>query len=133
MRILNLIQKNELLAIYMDMDKDYQPASRGDWNNVYLRSGYWIPARKLKFHISWDWLLPVIEKISRTPLLEVDGTPCKDPQDVCYPRIFGMPTDDGKRFMFRFNGSICHEAETLIQAAFDACVDFIELENQLNK
>lgn len=129
MNNLNLIQKNELIARYMEIEMDEDKFLAFEWDRIYLYNGEWKPARKLKFHLSWDWLMPVIEKISKTPLLESDGTPCKDPQDVCYPLTFGMPTADGKQVMFRFKGSICHEAETLIQAAFDASVDFIEFEN----
>lgn len=74
----------------------------------------------LNYHESWKLLMPVIEKISKMPLLNADNTLCTDPQDVCYPRTFGMPTEDGKQVMFRFNGFITHEADTLIEAAHKA-------------
>lgn len=76
--------------------------------------------------------MPVIEKISKMPLLNHDNTPCSDPQDVCYPRTFGMPTEDGKQVMFRFNGFITHKADMLIEAAHKAVyeVAFFEINQQ---
>jgi hypothetical protein len=94
--------------------------------DVFLSQNY-------QYDKSWDLLMPVIEKISKIPLLESDGTPCADPQETCWPRTFGMPTEDGKRVMFRFNSSVCHEDITLINAAFNACYDFIRFENNKQK
>lgn len=82
--------------------------------------------QSLKYHESWEWLMKVIEKISKIPLLNWDNTICTDPQDVCWPRTFGMPTEDGKRIMFRFNGFSLHEAETLIEAAYMAVYEVAE-------
>lgn len=80
-----------------------------------------------EYNTSWDWLMPVIEKISKIPLLNADDTPCTDPQDVCYTRTFGMPTEDGKNVMVRFNAAICCEAPTLLEAAYMAVYDFIKM------
>jgi hypothetical protein len=77
--------------------------------------------------------MPVIEKISKIPLLNADDTLCTDPQDVCYPRTFGMPTEDGKQVMFRFNGFITHEADTLIEAAHAAVYEVAYYEINQNK
>jgi hypothetical protein len=76
-----------------------------------------LPVEKLKYHSSWDWLMPVIEKISKIPLLHWDNRVCTDPQDTCYPCTFGMPTEDGKQVMFKFYGFSLHTAPTLIEAA----------------
>jgi hypothetical protein len=37
-------------------------------------------------------------------------------------------TNEGK-YMFRFNRQILFEADTLIQAAYESCVDFIKWHN----
>jgi hypothetical protein len=123
-------RKRKLIAEYMGLENDtHEYLTPGRSNTVYLKDGYWLPQRKLKYESSWEWLMPVVEKISKTPLLEANGTPCTDPQDVCNPITFALPTEDGKRVMFRFKGFACHEAETLIEAVFEAVVDFIETEN----
>jgi hypothetical protein len=123
-------QRTIAITEYMQVEKcDESYLTPGRYRTAYLFNGYWLPLRKLKYHTSWEWLMPVIEKISKTPLLEADGTPCKDPQDVCNPITFAMPTADGKRVMFRFKGCACHEGDTLIDAAFEAVCEFIEMEN----
>jgi hypothetical protein len=82
------------------------------------------------YHKRWALLMPVIEKISKIPLLNHDNTPCTDPQDVCWPRTFGMPTEDGKQVMVRFNGFSLHTANTLIEAAFNAVYEVAEFHNK---
>jgi len=84
----------------------------------------------LRYHSSWDWLMPVVEKISKLPLIDNDNTLCTDPQDVCYPRTFGMPTEDGKRLMVRFSGFSLHTAPTLIEAAHMAVYEVAEYHNK---
>ena len=85
---------------------------------------------EMQYHSSWDWLMPVIEKISKIPLLNWDNTTCTDPQDVCWPRTFGMPTEDGKNIMVRFNGFSLHTAPTLIESAHMAVYEIAEYHNK---
>lgn len=96
------------------------------------RSVWWSPGKtksfcceqeKEHFHDSWEWLMGVIIKIS------IIAT--EDGEDTFYPRTFGMLTDDGE-FMFRFNRHQLFKANTLIEAAYKACVDFIKWYNQQN-
>lgn len=74
----------------------------------------------LRYHESWDWLMPVIEKISQEPLIGAETA-----QDVCYPVTFGMPHTDGTK-MFRFAGFPVFNYETLIGAAYSAVIYFIK-------
>lgn len=86
----------------------------------------------LKYHTSWDWLMPVIEKISRIEFdrheqeLPMGGTEIV--VHTHYPRTFGMINKDGNP-MFRFNCGQVFEAKTLIEAAWMAVVDFIQSYN----
>jgi len=85
----------------------------------------------LSYHTSWDWLMPVVEKIGEHVYEEfTDNNGFKDVivKDRAYPRTFGMMTSEGK-YMFRFNRQILFEADTLIQATYEACVDFIKWYN----
>lgn len=75
---------------------------------------YW-HENKLKYNSSWDWLMPVIEKISEIEFH--DG-------ETAYPRTFGMTSGGGNK-MFRFNRCQLFESETLINSAFLAVVDYI--------
>lgn len=83
----------------------------------------------MQFHTSWDWLMPVIIKISNTVYEEYNqdtGIEKIIIKDRAYPRTFGMINQQGL-YMFRFNRMACFESETLIQAAYNACVDFIKM------
>ena len=62
----------------------------------------------LMYHSSWDWLMPVIEKISKIPFYE-EGYP-----------------------MFRFTGNPLFNGNTLIEVAYTAVVDFITFYNAQN-
>jgi hypothetical protein len=126
-------QKNEAIGVFMG----------GQWKTKLIggRERRWfyyndLPFARVKnpidlnYHKSWEELMPVIEKISKLPLLHWDNRVCTDPQDVCYPRTFGMPTEDGKNVMVRFNGFSLHTAPTLIEAAFMAVYEVAEYHNK---
>lgn len=77
----------------------------------------------LKYHSSWDWLMPVVEKISKVPLIGAE-----DLQDTCYPRTFGMLNLETGNLMVRFNGMFLNEAPKLIDAVWMAVVEFVNAE-----
>ena len=77
-------------------------------------------SEQLRFHESWCWLMPVIEKISAIKWGEDTDSP-----DTYYPRTFGMINSETGKPMFRFNLHVCFEADTLIKAAWLAVVDFL--------
>lgn len=79
-----------------------------------------------QFSKSWDWLMPVIVKISNLNLPDSDGS---SETWQPFPRTFGMTNDDNGYFMFRFNRYFLHEAPALIDAAYAAVVDFIKWYN----
>lgn len=87
----------------------------------------------LEFHSSWDWLMPVIEKISRIKYdeweEEIDGETYIE-SDTAYPRTFGMINSKTGNPMFRYNRFQLFEANTLIEAAWLATIDFIQNENE---
>jgi hypothetical protein len=127
-------EMNEAIALFMEMKRVQNiddPGFEWSWKPYPVHSN-WCFYDPPPFDRSWNWLMPVIEKISKMPMLNADNTPCTEPQDVCYPRTFGMPTEDGL-IMFWFNGFICHEAETLIEAAHAACYEVAEFENNKQK
>lgn len=87
----------------------------------------------LKYHESWAWLMPVVEKITGIPYEseEVDNgfgvkvTVVQRP----YLRTFGMINDENGHYMARFNRCALHMAPTLIEATYSAVVEFIKLYN----
>lgn len=83
----------------------------------------WIEEKvsKLEFHTRWDWVMPVVEKISKTKIGDGIKT-----VDYAYPRTFGMINDETGNLMVRFNSFQVFESEKLIDATYLAVVDFLK-------
>lgn len=83
----------------------------------------------LYYHSSWEWLMPVIEKISRIEFdREEIGLPFGGTQEIIHtycPITFGKLNNETRNPMFRFYSCGLFEASTLIEAAWLAVVDFI--------
>ena len=77
--------------------------------------------QQAKFRTSWDWLMPVLEKIVKTKI--GDGI-----KYVEYPylRTFGMINEETGDFMVRLNGSQLFQAKELFEATYDAVIDFLQ-------
>ena len=76
---------------------------------------------RLRYYISWNWLMPVVERINR----------CKyEDKETAYLRTFGIIYEVTGDYMVRFNRCPLFEAETLIEATYLAVVDFIEWHNK---
>lgn len=74
-----------------------------------------------EFHTSWDWLMPVLEKLCRTEI--GDGVRYTR---YAYPRTFGMLNEDTGKIMVRLDGFQLFRADTLIEATFWAIVDCLD-------
>jgi hypothetical protein len=97
-------------------------------NDVFKSNVYSVPKKsfaefleKAKYESSWDWLMPVVEKICRTRI--GDG---KEQTDFAYPRTFGMLNEETGEIMVRLNGSFLFQSDTLISATYGAVIDFIQ-------
>jgi hypothetical protein len=136
------IQGNKLIAEFMGFTWDHFPneEANGWWrakdlsdenlNDPYVRRI--MGESDSLFHQSWDWLMPVVEKIS---LMNYPDEPeFADDEDyvpdTAYPRTFGMISRNGQ-FLVRFNRQPLFEADTLIEAAWMAVVDFVKTYNEL--
>ena len=90
------------------------PEKHENWYDV-------VSVHDCNYHKNWALLMPVIEKISHIKWGEDTDSP-----DTYYPRTFGMLNAETGKPMFRFNLHACFEADTLIEAAWLAVVDFIK-------
>jgi hypothetical protein len=77
------------------------------------------------YKISWNWLMPVVEKISTIQFTDDSWIGSEPYQDYAWPRTFGMRNEEGN-YMVRFNANSVHTAPTLIEAVWLAVVDFIK-------
>lgn len=127
---------NELIAEFMGL-------TRKEANKSYNKAQYYQPSEdkrelgffvgyfdSLKYSESWNWLMPVVEKICQhvygEQMEEEPNGDRKVIQNTAYPRTFGMMTPD-KKFMVRINRSQLFIADTLIQATYEAVIDFIKI------
>ena len=59
---------NKLIAEFMGLE-----FSKGEYYRPLYNSGDWIPQDELQYHISWDWLIPVVERLFDDEYNEFDG------------------------------------------------------------
>lgn len=113
-----IIENNKLIAEFMDMEWRDEP-----FNNFFFKG---LNVGDLKFNESWDWLMPVIEKISTVKFPDdvYPETGNRTYIEQCYPRTFGMRDENGY-FMFRLNGYSLYKSEKLIESAYNSVVEFI--------
>jgi hypothetical protein len=138
---------NKLIAEFMGFEeKDAEinvphPAGSGLIRTCYVDGyKYWRYAEDenknettIHYHTSWDWLMPVLLKIS--DIHYPDYWNGRQPDDVgewdncAYPRTFGMRDKDGN-YMVRLNANVLFSAPTLIEATWLAVTNFITDYNQ---
>lgn len=127
-----IIEGNKLIDIFM--------------HPKHTISGYWIHwndghgsqshIETLEYHSSWDWLMPVVLKIS--DIHYPDYWNGRQPDDVgewdncAYLRTFGMRDKEGN-YMVRFNANVLHSAPALIEATWNAVIEFIKDYNEVEK
>ena len=73
---------------------------------VNIPSVKWVTVEQMQFHTSWDWLIPVVEKIEKT---------------YAYVDIKGCAVN--------ISTIVETSAPTKIEAVYMACVEFIEWYN----
>lgn len=102
-----VMEQNKLIAEFDGLQK-----FRGDW----IHSGGFYSDRQLKYHTSWAWLMPVVEKIENKTdfIVIISGDCCQI--ESCY----GENSE-------KFNPFLIDEpAASKIQATYQAVVQFIK-------
>ena len=111
-----ILEGNKIIAEFMGVK--FHPTVE-QWKTS---PGYF--SKELEYLTNWNWLMPVIEKISKVQVIGAT-----EQSDTCYPRTFGMLQNDTGLPMFRFNCCHLFVGATLIEAAWIAVVEFIKSEN----
>lgn len=121
-----ILEGNKLIANFMGLETKVN--SRGSLCTV--------PDEDLQFdyiayHSSWDWLMPVVEKISKIPI--PDRPVIFNGEDTFYdtyfPRTFGMMNSETNEYLVRINTFALHYSKSLITATYEAVVEFIKWYN----
>lgn len=117
-----ILEGNKLIAEFIGPSEDWK-TNKGSVR-LYFKPGHNTPhceAHELKYHSDWNWLMLVVEKISKHNY--EDG-------DTAYMRTFGMLNAETGDYMVRINRYGVHEAKTLIEATFMAVVEYIKFDNE---
>lgn len=118
----NIVENNRLMAEFMGgkYDKDVSfPIHRDDiWLPVHgicrhntIKSGY---GKRLCYHESWEWLMPVAEKIQSTKTCDIE---------ICLKGLV----------VFGYDVQTKRYAGTLIDELYRGCVEFIRWYNTQTK
>jgi hypothetical protein len=107
------MKNNKLIAEFMGYEINYRPNSSGF---IEISDTELCDVDDLKYHTSWDWLMPVVEKIESDERYDVDilqyGTRIRENQKEIVNNIANISFDKK------------------IEHTYDAVVEFI---NQYNK
>jgi hypothetical protein len=112
----NLTENNKLIAEFMGLAYSTKYQYEGWYKNANFNNRI-CDYDGLKYHSSWDWLMPVVEKIESLSFVisfeigrkYVEIKPVRELRDCFYI-----------------------EGKTKIEAVYNACVEFIEWYNQKN-
>ena len=104
-----ILEGNKLIAEFLEIDKKIY----GETGITYYIDGIPYQIFKLKYYSSWDWLMPVVEKIqSLNYVYEICNGACR----------IKIPTDRGWWL-----------EETTIKSVFSAVIEFIKWYNSNEK
>lgn len=131
-----IIEGNKNIALFMgyserfDLRTDGQPMyQRPDENgNVMLPCFYSGESEEfptLQYHTSWDWLMPVVEKIERWNDEILDVWIVDKECDISFSTEYNIKGEDYHAPSFRQKGS------TKIEACYKSVVQFIRWYNSL--
>lgn len=126
----NVVENNESIALFVDFEKtkgaDLYISPEGyEWERFLDIENYILPIQFL-FHSSWEWLMPVVEKIGDLILVGKDGEPISY-RVTMYDRICKIEYSSityGWTLLFERHGN------TLLEATYNTAVKFIEWYNE---
>jgi len=59
------MKNNKLIAEFMELPTEVSKAGLLNYYHREYNSGTWYEEHELSYNVSWDWLMPVIEKIEQ--------------------------------------------------------------------
>jgi hypothetical protein len=105
---------------------DAKVSSISKWNIGYTKKAFLCRSHnQLNYDGSWQWIMPVVEKIARMRIKYLNEDEYFSP----YPVTFGMIDDEGN-FMVRFHSHQLFQSSSFIEAVWMAVIDFIKSYNE---
>ncbi len=109
-------ENNKLIAEFMGLE--YAPKDKR-WDDWFTKDGTRVTFRSripLQYHASWDWLMPVVEKIEYCDGISNDEVITIEYKDCIIPHHQGEVRIEG--------------ANSKLEAVYQAVVEFIKCYNQ---
>ena len=118
MKINSTMNNNKLIAEFMKLE-----FSKGEYYRPLYNSGDWIPQDELQYYTSWDWLMPVVDKIES---FEDDHRCCKYNVNIqqCWVEIIDNENSDE---------IVAVDGYDKKAATYNAVVEFIKWYNKNQK
>ena len=110
----NEIENNKLIAVFMGWIIPLPIENAKYCREDLDTENVWVSVEDLKFHSSWDWLMPVIEKIESLGY------------EWSYLNHVAVITDNGFKQHFR---DISFADESRLKATYNVVVEFIKWYN----
>ena len=108
-----ILDGNKLIAEFMEFKK----FSKSHYECNIANGSYLLPPFAMQFHTSWDWLMPVVEKVDQTGASVIIG------RMFCEIKYID-PLDENKTFDIRIASGV------KINAVNGALIEFIKWYNE---
>jgi hypothetical protein len=66
------MNNNKLIAEFMGLPTEVFKSGKINYYFREFNSGTWYEEHELSYNVSWDWLMPVVQKIGDENLLSID-------------------------------------------------------------
>ena len=81
------MENNKLIAEFMQLPTEVFVSGNLNYYFKEFNSGTWYEEQELSYNVSWDWLMPVVEKIES--LRDPNGNAYRFTIDMCNAQIEG--------------------------------------------
>ncbi len=81
------MENNKLIAEFMELPTEVSNSGNLNYYFKEFNSGTWYEEQELSYNISWDWLMPVVDKIES--FRDSNGNAYRFTIDMCNAQIEG--------------------------------------------
>ncbi|HUQ67178.1 MAG TPA: hypothetical protein VM101_13535 [Flavitalea sp.] len=120
---------NELIAEFMGAYWPEHPKNEYDSSFLYKDNKRWLQVDALKYNTSWDWLMPVVEKIENTEVVSIETVGLGEKMNVQINKRFckiWFPFENDKPLITEIRN-------TKIEAVYKGVIRWIKWYNNTHK